>query len=256
MNFKEDNAMNNVERIKQRLNDKALRMVGNNPAFSGTEHKTAFVFADVSMNFHPESFSNIEKDPQWLSRIENAQMQSSNSSDALLMNIFCFPDFSTWEGPRKLLKIQDTSTIEFGWNPELRNGLKGKPTEVDMKIGDHIFEAKLTETDFTGKEAVVVEKYEDFETVFDKTILRRKPDGEYENYQLIRNILAAYKYNYTFTLLVDETRTDLIKHLFETIVAVNDPGLRQRITFVTWQELVAVCGEELKTYICEKYLRQ
>jgi hypothetical protein len=60
-----------------------------------------------------------------------------------------------------------------------------------MKIGNRIFEAKLTETDFTQKTPSVVESYVDFETVFDKNILPRTQNGEYENYQLIRNILTA-----------------------------------------------------------------
>ena len=39
-------------------------------------------------------------------------------------------------------------------------------TEIDMKLGSVLFEAKLTETDFQIQNAALVEGYRDFEEVF------------------------------------------------------------------------------------------
>jgi len=248
--------------IQQRLKQNALKFTKNNSCITGTEHKSAFIFDDVSMNFNNKSFKNIQSNTKWFSRLQKPhsklsgvlEMQSNNSSDALLMNIFCHPDFTKWEGPKKLLDISSYNDIEFGWNPHFVNESPFAPTEIDLKIGAHIFEAKLTEKDFTCKESNVVEDYEGFDLVFDKNVLSKTDCNKYKHYQLIRNILTSAKYNYFFTLFVDETRTDLIKYLFESIIAVKDSSLRKHISFITWQELADVCGYELKTYIYEKYL--
>jgi len=258
---KENKLSVNSESLRQRLKQNAIQIAACNPALSGQSRDTAFIFDDLSMNFNPKSFSAIKATPKWFSRTQKPhsqlsgilEMQSCNSSDALLMNIFCYPEFKKWSGPKKLLGIADYTVIEFGWNPHLSNEKPESPTEIDMKIGSHIFESKLTESDFTSKEACVVESYENFDTVFDRNALQRTKDNQYLNYQLIRNILTAYKYNFYFTLFVDETRTDLIKNLFATAIAVKDIDLRERINFVTWQELTVACGVDLKKYITEKY---
>jgi hypothetical protein len=178
-------------------------------------------------------------------------MQSSNSSDALLMNIFCYPKFWQWQGPRKLLDVAGSGKMEFGWEPDLEN--ETKPTEIDLKFDNVIIEAKLTEDSFYKKKKTVVEKYKDLALVFDTSRLILNNKNEYENYQLIRNFLTAYKYDCKFILLVDEARTDLIKSFFDTVMAVKDYYFAKRLKFITWQELVATTGGELKPFITRKY---
>ena len=58
----------------------------------------------------------------------------------------------------------------FGFKPKIpfREG-KSDRTEVDMKLGDLMVEAKLTETDFRAAEVRKVERYRDFEEFFDPT---------------------------------------------------------------------------------------
>ena len=47
-------------------------------------------------------------------KVQNAyEMQSSNSSDALLMNIFCHPKLNSWKGIRNLFGVSDIKP-EFG----------------------------------------------------------------------------------------------------------------------------------------------
>jgi hypothetical protein len=50
-------------------------------------------------------------------------------------------------------------------------------TEVDMRWGDLLIEAKLTETDFQSCKADVVATYRDFDTVFDRELLPRADTG-------------------------------------------------------------------------------
>jgi hypothetical protein len=75
------------------------------------------------------------------------------------MNIFCHPKFSSWIGPQQLLQIDKNEPIIFWWNPLFSNEDIKHPTEIDMKIGNRIFESKLTEDSFTEKDLSVVETY-------------------------------------------------------------------------------------------------
>lgn len=246
--------------LKTKLKMNAERMAKKNKRVLGKPTKTSYIFDDISTNFFCETYENIKNNAKWKRRLDKRhpsfkdrtkEMQSINSSDALLMNIFCHPDIFKWKGIKDLLGIEGTNSIEFGWNPSFENEKPKNPTEIDMKIGNHIFEAKLTETDFTDKEKRVVLGYSDFEKLFNKEFydgLEKIPE-----YQLIRNILVAYRYDYRFTLLVDERRIDLIKRLMYIIKYINNLDLKKRINFITWQEIVACTGEKLKDYISKKY---
>jgi len=258
--------MNYSNKIRARLKGNALKLESNN-TIKGFERKTAYIFDNISMNFNKDSFDNIHKNNDWKSRLAKRhthfpdqniyEMQSANSSDALLMNIFCHPQFTKWIGPKKLLKIEKYDDITFGWNPIFKNENPKQRTEIDLKINntDIIIEAKLTESDFTSKEIDYVERYEKIFTVFDKNQLKIT-NGKYENYQLIRNILAAKKYNSQFILLIDETRIDLIRHFYETINAVKDINLVNNLRFITWQEITELTGISLKEYIENKYFNK
>jgi len=252
--------MNYSENLKKRLKLNAKKL-SNNSGIDGTEYSSAFIFNDVKMNFNHSSYLNIIKKPKWKPRLlkkhnhfndGTLEMQSSNSSDALLMNIFCYPKFKNWKGPSKLLRINTNKKFEFGWNPNFDNENQKHKTEIDLKVGKTIFEAKLTEANFTKKRKEVVESYVDLHTIFEKSLLCHS-NGQYTNYQLIRNILTAYKYGLNFTLLIDDRRIDLIKEFIITIKSIKSYDLRKNLNIITWQEIIDTCGEELKSYISKKY---
>lgn len=251
--------MNYSPELKRRLTQNA-KIFSKSNGFSGKEEKTAFIFKDITMNFNDSSYANIIKNPKWKSRLEKThshfqdntlEMQSSNSSDALLMNIFCHPKFKDWKGPANLLKIDVAEEFVFGWNPIFENE-KAHKTEIDLKIGNRIFESKLTEESFSSKERIHVVKYPHFNDIFSEELLLGT-DGKINHYQLIRNIITAYKYDLSFTVLLEESRIDLIKEIFTLIKSVKIETVRDRINFVTWQELTECCGKELSEFINKKY---
>src|SRR5262249_35861259 len=131
------------------------------------------------------------------------ELDSSMSSDALLMNIFCYPRITERREGCGRLGIDRGSRPEFGFRPP-RALLSGKTerTEIDMKLGTMLFEAKLTEGDFQTQRAEIVEGYRDFKTIFEHRRLRTK-DKRYRSYQLIRNVLAAYALGLEFCALID-----------------------------------------------------
>src|SRR6185437_6891128 len=102
------------------------------------------------------------------------ELDSSMSSDALLMNIFRAPDLTASAGVRNALGVEGDAQPEFGWKARvpLRDGRVDR-TEVDMLWGSLMVEAKLTESDFQSREARIVEAYRDFEEVFDRELLPR-----------------------------------------------------------------------------------
>jgi hypothetical protein len=91
------------------LNKVQRRLCGNAEklGLEGTKH------------FCPKTLKNIKKDESWLARLKKRhpffsrnneviyEMQSLNSSDALLMNVFCCPSFIKWQGPKTILNIQN-----------------------------------------------------------------------------------------------------------------------------------------------------
>ncbi|HTC48471.1 MAG TPA: hypothetical protein VK722_14195 [Candidatus Aquilonibacter sp.] len=83
-------------------------------------------------------------------------------------------------------------------------------TEVDMKLGYVLFEAKLTERDFQIQDARIVQQYRDLKEVFECRKLP-KQGGRYVEYQLLRNVLAAYALNLHFCVLLDARRPDLLE---------------------------------------------
>ena len=88
-------------------------------------------------NFHPASYANICANPQWLRRLAKPhtasrrsvarkdwrwmELDSSNSSDALLMNIFCHPGVFNGHtlapSVATLLNVDPTAQPCFGINP-------------------------------------------------------------------------------------------------------------------------------------------
>ena len=75
-----------------------------------------------------------------------------------------------------MLGLDTESEPVFGWKARvpLKNGRFDR-TEVDMRWGDLLVEAKLTENDFQIREASLVETYRDLNEVFDLDLLPRVP---------------------------------------------------------------------------------
>jgi hypothetical protein len=115
-----------------------------------------------------ESGPNGEAPRRW------RELDSSMSSDALLMNVFCAPGVADDARVRAALGVEGDATPEFGWKARvpLKNGRFDR-TEVDLRWGGLLVEAKLTEGDFQSREAAIVEGYRDSEDVFDKELLPR-----------------------------------------------------------------------------------
>lgn len=228
--------------------------------------------ADISNarhgNFIRDSYRAILASPPWADRLGKAHSQrralpedrqpdareldSCNSSDALLMNCFCYPAAST-QIFRSLLPSLPTGSPEFGvdGNVPLRDG-SSDTTELDMRAGQVIFESKLTETDFTERPRAHVERYRDFGEVFDVTVLPHTA-ATYQGYQLIRNVLAAAAHGYHFVLLCDGRRPDLLHEWWAVHAAIRGADLRARCRFLLWQEVADACPTPLQEFLRAKY---
>ena len=96
------------------------------------------------------------------------------SSDALLMNAFCAPGVAESPAVRRALGVEGEEAPVFGWKARvpLASGRFDR-TEVDMRWGNLLVEAKLTEGDFQTRAAAIVEGYQDFDAVFEPKLLPR-----------------------------------------------------------------------------------
>lgn len=142
-------------------------------------------------NFFDASYSAISTRPEWMRRFNKIHAQgralpkaesgrrwreldSSMSSDALLMNVFCAPGVTEALAVRRTLGVDGEASPVFGWKARvpLKSGRLDR-TEVDMRWDGLLVEAKLTEGDFQVCKARVVEEYRDFDAVFDQELLPR-----------------------------------------------------------------------------------
>lgn len=145
-------------------------------------------------NFFDAAYRAIAKRSDWMRRFDKVHAQaarslpkpqldparrwreldSSMSSDALLMNIFCTPGVAESALVRNALGVEDDAEPIFGWKARvpLANGRFDR-TEIDMRLGSLLIEAKLTESDFQFRAAPIVEGYRDFDAVFDRDRLPR-----------------------------------------------------------------------------------
>jgi hypothetical protein len=80
-------------------------------------------------------------------------------------------------------------------------------------------------------------------------------ETSYLNYQLIRNILAAYQHKSRFILLSDMRRPDLAKSFYQTVRCIQDRylDLRTNCEIVYWQDIAQVVPKDLKHFLKEKY---
>lgn len=175
------------------------------------------------------------------------------SSDALLMNIFCYPGVTKRREVTLLLGTDVRDLPEFGFRPRvpLLNGAKER-TEIDMKLGSVLFEAKLTEGNFQVQRPAIVEQYCDLKEVFEYSLLPRK-GRDYVSYQLVRNVLAAHALNVHFCVLLDARRPDLIEQWYRVMRCIQLTDLRTRCKVLTWQELASCLPAALEHFLNIKY---
>lgn len=159
-------------------------------------------------NFFDPSYAAIIARTDWMRRFNKVHAQaartlpkaerrwreldSCTSSDALLMNIFCAPEVLASPVLRRAVGLEDNCEPVFGWKARVPlAGGRLDRTEVDLRIGSLLIEAKLTEGDFRTCRAPMVESYRDFDVVFERRLLpkvellpmRRKEPQEFpENY--------------------------------------------------------------------------
>ena len=220
-------------------------------------------------NFLAASYRAICSHPHWKKRLrkrytggrwiarsgerKRCELDCSNSSDALLMNIFCYPRVLRRRDLCAMLGVDTGLLPDFGFKPRvpLLNG-KTDQTEIDMRLGNILFEAKLTETGFQTVPTQRVLRYRDLEQVFDVEELPRA-GNQFHSYQLIRGVLAAEALESSFLLLCDSRRNDLAARWFEVVRAVRSCTLRTRLKILTWQDLIEFLPSVLQRFLEHKY---
>ena len=217
-------------------------------------------------NFFPQSYAAILASAAWRKRLAKVhtgrrnlprgsrwkELDSCTSSDALLMNIFCHPRALAEGKLQRLMSVDTQASPEFGVRvaAPLSSGHRDR-TEVDMRMGDVLVEAKLTEADFQTCAPESVARYTDFEELFHAGGLSR--EEEVRGYQLIRGVLAAHASQARFCVIADARRPDLREQWFAVMQCVRDYELRMRCQMLTWQEIAAVLPEDLQQWLGEKY---
>ena len=219
-------------------------------------------------NFISASYQAILRRTAWRRRLAKAHCQcyelpraeyawreldSCMSSDALLMNVFCYPKVTKCKELSFLLGSDIGDTPDFGFRPRVPLKTKAiERTEVDMKLGNMLFEAKLTEGDFQLQEAELVEQYCGLKEVFECRKLPRQ-GKKYISYQLLRNVLAAYALDMNFCVLLDARRPDLLEDWYRIMRCVRPATLRIRCKVLTWQEPASCLPVGLQQYLDVKY---
>lgn len=220
-------------------------------------------------NFLPAAYRRILQQPAWKARLAKVytgsrflprgadrtrgELECANSSDALLMNIFCYPGILRRRAVCSLLAIPPGLRPQFGVRPgiPLKNGAQDR-SEMDLKLGDMFIEAKLTEVDFQMARCDLVHRYRDLDAVFHVNRLPMRKE-KYRSCQLIRGALAAHAYGASFAVVCDQRRQDLLDACFEVLSAVASAELRCRMSVVTWQELARTLPLKVRAFLAEKY---
>lgn len=222
-------------------------------------------------NFLPSSYRRILADPAWSARLRKtytgsahvprrhdrahrSELDCAASSDALLMNLFCFPGVLRRPAVLHLLGLAPGLRPSFGVRASLPvTGTLPDRTELDLVVGDLILESKLTETGFGHARAVLVTRYRGLTAAFDPDNLPRTATGSFAGYQLIRSVLAAHATGNRFALVTDARRADLHEAWFQILRAVRSADLRSRLLLLTWQELAATLPPEPQNFLATKY---
>jgi hypothetical protein len=229
-------------------------------------------------NFLPQSYKAIQANPEWRRRLTKVHAQARRSlpstdrgrwmeldscisSDALLMNIFCHPRVLRDGKVSAFLGAEANATPSFGYRARVpfSNGRFDR-TEVDLRLGNMLLEAKLTESNFQSAKKDVLLDYRDFSDVFDVEQLpqtqnknRTNNNAFYLSYQLLRNVLAAAALDCSFCVLVDARRPDLIDAWYEVMKCVRSVELRTKLRISTWQELAQTTPPTVRKFLAAKY---
>ncbi|MFT4113825.1 PGN_0703 family putative restriction endonuclease [Silvibacterium sp.] len=223
-------------------------------------------------NFHPEVYAAILRNTGWMKRLGKVhtaykrsraradwpwrELDAGTSSDALLMNVFCHPQTRRNIALHTLLGESAGLGTEpvFGVKPRtpLASG-RSDTTEMDMRLGDLLVEAKLTEADFQTAPETLIQRYQEIEEVFDSAYLPRLADGRVSGYQLIRGTLAAHATGLGFAVLCDARRPNLVEIWFQVQRCVRPLELRMRLKLLTWQEVAATLGDEHRSFLAARY---
>ena len=221
-------------------------------------------------NFLPATYKAILRNPNWRRRLQKVhssgrkslarnehgiwrELDACTSSDALLMNVFCHPRVFKDGRMYSMLNVNPGVKPELGFRARvpLANGRFDR-TEVDMRLGELLIEAKLTESDFQRAPKKVVDAYRDFREVFRCEELPQT-SNDYISYQLIRNVLAAHAASSTFYVLVDARRAELMEAWYAVMKCICAVELRLRCKVLTWQELARAVPGSLRRFLNEKY---
>ena len=224
-------------------------------------------------NFIDASYRRIVANPAWARRLEKAhtakrqarpmgvdeevrawrELDTATSSDALLMNIFCYPRVFASGKLGSLLGVEAGVKPEFGVRSTAAlAGGHVNTTELDMRLGDLLVEAKLTEADFQCAPMPLVERYVEFDAVFERERLEVTRRG-LRSYQLVRGVLAAAAANARFAVFCDARRPDLVADWYRVMAAVRSFELQGRLRLVTWQEIAGCVPKGLRGFLGEKY---
>lgn len=222
-------------------------------------------------NFLPASYRRILANPAWAARLtksyaaaariprrhdrsHRAELDCANSSDALLMNLFCYPGILRRPATCQLLQVEVGLTPQFGVRTDIPvTGTLPDRTEADLLLGDLLLEAKLTESSFGQARPSLVTRYRNFDLAFDPEDLPRTHAGHFAHYQLLRGALAAHASGRRFALLADRRRPDLHESWFQILRAVRSADLRSRLLLLTWQELAQTLPSTLQAFLATKY---
>ncbi|MGB6870577.1 MAG: hypothetical protein WA399_21015 [Acidobacteriaceae bacterium] len=225
--------------------------------------------AGLHGNFLPASWKRIGANPAWRKRLAKSytasrhvpragdrrrfELDCAASSDALLMNIFCYPKVLHRPALCALLGIESGLEPDFGFRPPIPR-LHGHidRTEIDMRLGSLLIEAKLTEGDFQRAPLRRLADYPQLSEIFD---IERLPiaSGRIDNWQLLRGVLAAHATASSFLVFCDRRRPDLIDRWFTVMGSVSSSALRTRLGLLTWQEIAATLPVRLQQFLSEKY---
>ena len=169
------------------------------------------------------------------------------------MNVFCYPRLLSNPRLAAALYVESAAAPHFGFParvPLVNN--RCDRTEIDMRLGDLLVEAKLTEGDFQRAPKALLSRYRNFEEMFDIHHLPQSATHFY-SYQILRNVMAAHAGNRSFCVLLDARRPDLIDAFYAIVKCVIPLDLRTRCRVLTWQELAPLLPRKLQTFLADKY---
>jgi hypothetical protein len=224
----------------------------------GESHGSFFESAWTAIKAHPDWSRRLEKrHSQWVAlppeyQASAKELDSSNSSDALLMNCFCYSGASV-RFARALGAAPIDAAPQFGYLAGifLSDG-STDATEVDMLLGNTLVEAKLTESDFTSKPKEQVFRYAALREVFEVDLLPADEEN-FHGYQLIRNVLAAAQGGRRLIVLLEYRRPDLLEEWWQVHAAISASGLRARCRVRFWQQLAAAAEPHHHDLLEQKY---